>query len=57
MKAIYTRIYGVKIFSDDCELWWTLGHKVYLPCAYTLEEIIRKIKEIKEEENEGNNYK
>jgi len=51
MKAIYTRILGVKIFSDDCNLWRVLRPletKVYLFCGYTLGELVEKIKEIKE---------
>jgi len=51
MKCIYTKICGVKVFSDDCKLWWVLRpieNKVYLFCGYTLEELVEKIKEIKE---------
>ena len=52
MKAIYTKICGVKVFSDDCRLWWVLKpfeNKVYLFCGYTLGELVEKIKEIKED--------
>ena len=51
MKCIYTRINGIKVFSDNCRLWWVLNPletKVYLFCGYTLEELVEKIKEIKE---------
>ena len=54
MKAIYARVHGVKVFSDDCKLWWVLyplKTKVYLFCGYTLEELVEKIKKIKEDKN------
>jgi len=51
MKCIYTKICGVKVFSDNCKLWWILKPletKTYLFCGYTLKELAEKIKEIRE---------
>jgi len=59
MKAIYTRINKIKVFSDDCQLWWVLRpmeNKVYLFCGYTLEELVEKIKEIKGASNVKKKY-